>query len=65
MEYVPKVNSFICAEAVADLPPIPDAEAGEHTFSWFCLLVCVLNSEIVPLNKVVRSILELSRFKKS
>lgn len=64
MEYVPKVNSFICAEAVADLPPIPDAEAGKNTL-WFCLLVCVLNSEIVPLTKVITSILELSRFKKT
>lgn len=30
MVYIPKVNYFICAEAVADLPPIPDAEAGRN-----------------------------------
>lgn len=41
MECVPEVNSFIYAEAVADLPLIPNAEAGKN----FCLFACVLDCE--------------------
>lgn len=40
MEYVPKVNYFICAEAGADLPPIPGAEAGRNSFMVLLISLC-------------------------
>lgn len=39
MVYVPKVNSFICAEVGAGLPPIPGAEAGRKIVMVFLVFV--------------------------